>query len=97
MQRSSHPTTPDEWLALWRTLWFDLPLEFAGGPRSIESGAGHVSAETNGEPTGENVAATTIDRDAARCQMSVRARGASLGDDDFAQDLLEELQAGCFD
>lgn len=96
MRQSSHPTTPDEWLALWRALWFDLPLELAGGPRSSESGAEPVSAETKGEPNGENVAATTIGHGAARCQMSMRVGRVSLGEDDLTQDLLEELQAGCF-
>ncbi|WP_430911542.1 hypothetical protein [Methylobacterium sp. sgz302541] len=47
-----HPAPADAWLALWGTLWFDLPLDRADGHRPGGGAWEAALAESGDEPGG---------------------------------------------
>jgi len=76
--------SPTEWLDLWRTVYFDLPLALATEAGQTAAGAAPPSAAAGGR---------TRSLDRRRSQAEAGDPGG--GRDDFASEFLDRLE-GCF-
>ncbi|MDP4003337.1 hypothetical protein [Methylobacterium sp. NEAU K] len=71
------PVSGDPWLALWRTVWLDLPLAWAGEFDRCLS---------RGTPLGP---AAVADRHAGAARTPAEAVALGLGCGDYAEEALE--------
>ena len=87
---------PEEWLTLWRTVWFDLPAALAGGfDRSCDApGARH--ARIPDRPGSLDLAKGAPGAGMGRAPATTRAGTHTFGSGTLDSDPLEELRAGCF-
>ena len=83
--RPAEPLSPADWLTLWQTVCFDLPLAFSGQAGALADGT-HAPSPAAGDRNGPQARNRPAD---------TQARAWNRSGADFASEFLEELE-GCF-